>query len=629
MRHFLQQLIKFGTIGLILTSSVAFWPGVLGGYLAYKAVDAFAGLINVIHNRRMSAKANISDEEKQRLIKVHQENTNKQFFNVRENRWNLRDLPFDFFPSEKISGRETYFTVAGVENVVKGRVLDNRGRKVAFSIEFDSADKAQKMSEYIAEHGLVGTKVMRTEDGKFSIESDNAVDMGYIVKEFYPPRTFRVEREISTTKQYVVTGCKSYEEAVAKFQQNRMAYSPANIYQTIQDTVEGHKAEAVSSPNILNPSTLEVGSFIINETSSEIFSKNITFNGGIDCTDDALRSEASAAYTMESMSRDNDLVEDQSLKEPVLSNGVDDSRLSRYVDIEGKSMPFRTPDDTDVAITGACVVMKFKSREDLMAYVNGDVPTSGMSVFVDTTQAAARDGEFVLTLPLNNELIDSMKTGDEAAERIYARYASSGLTRQDCEYACILDSICSDGYATVRLTDNLDFSQGYVNGVPVSEYRERFQEEKERSRFFEGLSERKQQQWLKEAACIESIHLNLDLKTNELVITSTVASEDERVTKIERKQLTDEQALAMQKRGDISKAEAKDLLMKMHPDYFGTYALKGNKPMFEDPVGAFIRNEQPKAVEPKKNRQAKQQGESNSQMAAASKKNNKKNGMSI
>jgi len=151
MRYFLQQLIKFGTIGLILTSSVAFWPGVLGGYLAYKAVDVFAGLINVIHNRRMSAKANISDEEKQRLIRVHKENTNKQFFNVRENRWNLRDLPFDFFPSEKISGRETYFTVAGVENVVKGRVLDNRGRKVAFSIEFDSADKAQKMSEYIAD----------------------------------------------------------------------------------------------------------------------------------------------------------------------------------------------------------------------------------------------------------------------------------------------------------------------------------------------------------------------------------------------------------------------------------------------------------------------------------------------
>ena len=629
MRYFLQQLIKFGAIGLILTSSVAFWPGVLGGYLAYKAVDVVAGLVNVIHNRRMSAKANISDEEKQRLIKVHKENTNKQFFNVRENRWNLRDLPFDFFPSEKISGRETYFTVAGVENVVKGKVLDNRGRKVAFSIEFDSADKAQRMSEYIAEHGLIGTKVMRTNDGKFSIESDNAVDMGYIVKEFYPPRTFRVEREISTTKQYVVTGCKSYEEAVAKFQQNRLSYSPANIYQTIQDTVEGHKAEAQSSPNILNPSILEVGSFIINETKSELFSKNITFNGGIDCTDDALRSEASAAYTMASMSRDNDLVEDQSPKEPVLSNGIDDNNISRYVDIEGKSMPFRTPEDTDVALTGACVVMKFKNQEDLMAYVNGDVPTSGMSVFVDTTRPSVRDGEFVLTLPLNNELIDSMKTGDETAERIYARYASSGLSRQDCEYACILDDICSNGYATVKLTDNLDFGSALINGVPVAEYKERFQEEAERNRFFEGLSEQRQQQWLKEAACIESVHLNLDLKTNELVITSTVASEKERVTKVERRQLTDDEALAMQKRGDISKAEAKDLLMKMHPDYFGTYALKGNKPMFEDPVGAFIRNEQPKAVETKTAKQAKAKGEKQSEKTAATKKNNKKNGMSI
>lgn len=625
MRNTFKQLIKIGAVVAVLFLGVGFWPALIGGFLAVKAVDVIGGIADYIRSRRLSGRATINEEERQQRIRAHKENTNKKFFDMKNNSWNLRDLPFDMYPRD-LSSKETYFTCAGIENVVKAKVLDGRGRKVAFSIVTDSADKAQQISDYIAQNGLIGNKVMRTADGKYEIESDNAIDISAIVKQFYPPRTMCVEREMATTKQFIVSGCKTYEEAVAKFQQNRMAYSPANIYQTMQDTVDGVKAPLASSPNILNPASLEAGSFIINETSVEVFSKNITFNGGIDCTDEALRSEASAAYTLDGMSRDNDLVEDKCRVE--ITDGLQEE-VSRYVNLDGNTMFVRTSKDTDVSLTGASLVFRFKSEEDMQSYLSGNIPTKGMVAFIDT-KPEVRDGEYMVTVPLTNELMKSIKPVEDSAEKMYAKYASAGLSKKDCEYACILDDICREdgGYSTVKLADNIEFGEALVNGVPVADFKARREEQEQSERFSAFRDEKQQQQWLKDAASIKAVSINLDLKTQELVITSSVVNDkDESFTKIERRRLSEDEAYEMQRRGDISKAEAKDLLMMMHPDYFKTYSVDG-KPMYKDPLAAFIKNVKPEAVDyssKKKNTQAKAVSETEKKART----NKKTNGMKL
>lgn len=603
MRNVLKQFIKIAALLLFFLTPVTFLPALVGGFVAVKAVDIIGGAVDYFRERRVSARANITADERRQRVRAHKENTKKHFF--RNGKWNLRELPFDMYTSPwALDKREAYFTCAGIENVIRARVLDRRGRKAEFSIVTESDDKAQQIADHIAENGIIGTRVVRTEDGKFEIVSDNAVDISNIVKEFYPPREMCVEREISTTKQFVVSGCKSYEEARQKFEQNRMFYKPSNVYQTVQDTVEGVKAPEQSSPNIMNPSSLDAGSFIINETKTEKFSRNVKFNGGLDCTDEALRSEASAAYTKQGMSRENDLVEDSTRIE--ISNGIENDNVPRHVKVNDRVIPLRTAENTDVSALEASLVFRFKTSQEMQDFLSGKVSTAGMPALVDRFPSS-HPGEFVVTVPLDNKLLKSMESVDGIPEKIYEKYSDAGVSRKDCQFTSIVDTLSSgEGYATVRLTENVDFSRALVNGVPVNDYAERFENKEKQALLQEIEKDKKRLQWLDDAAKIKAVSVNVDLKNSELVITSTVSNENRSETKVDRRQLTDDELRDFQRRGDIPETDAKDLIMMMHPDYFGTYSADGGRPMYEDPLGSFIRNEKPVAVARQETKSVKQ-----------------------
>ena len=167
-----------------------------------------------------------------------------------------------------------------------------------------------------------------------------------------------------------------------------------------------------------------------------------------------------------------------------------------------------------------------------------------MVAFIDT-KPEVRDGEYMVTVPLTNELMKSIKPVEDSAEKMYAKYASAGLSKKDCEYACILDDICREdgGYSTVKLADNIEFGEALVNGVPVADFKTRSEEQEQSERFSAFRDEKQQQQWLKDAASIKAVSINLDLKTQELVITSSVVNDkDESFTKIERRRLSEDEA---------------------------------------------------------------------------------------
>jgi len=88
-----------------------------------------------------------------------------------------------------------------------------------------------------------------------------------------------------------------------------------------------------------------------------------------------------------------------------------------------------------------------------------------------------------------------------------------------------------------------------------------------------------------------------DRKKEQLVITSTVGSQQNFVTVTERRDLDAAEMEYMATRGAVTKAEARDLLMKMHPDYFETYRREGGRALYHDPLGDFVKGRSPRLAE--------------------------------
>lgn len=602
MRKTIKMLIKVAAIAAVFFLGAPLLSVLIGGFLTLKSVDIVGGIADSVRRHRMSAKAGVDKETVDRNIAVHKENTSKRFFDERNGQWNLHDLPLDMFPTVGMREREAYFTCAGVSNVVKGEYLGGRfGRqKVRFSMVIDDASKAEGMANYIAENGLVGTAVSRTQDGRFDIVSDNAVDINTLVKEFYPPRTMKVNREIRTTRQYVVSGCRSYEEALAKFKANRFAYSPANCFTSYQDTVDGVADHPFSSGPAMDTSSLQVGEFVINETSWEVYSRNVTVNGGVDCTEESLRSLASDMLGRPgwpgriTLSRENDLVEDKCSGEPVLSDGLEGRMPERYILYDGNEvrMPHEKAGSYD---TGASLVLRFSSVDELRSVVSGDTSLRGHMVLVDSEIPEPREGEFILSVPADRGLVESLKLRGSDPESVAERYDGTGLTVSEIHAACVMGEIRKSGYVSAELIGDPDFSGAMVNGVPLTDFNGRVDDLVAEGKIDQFENRQQAERWLRDAAKIQSVHMDLDLKNSRLVITSTVGTPENNVTKVETRQMEEDELRAMASRGVASDAEMKDLLIRMHPDFFETYRKPGTtEGRYHDPVGAYIRGVKPR-----------------------------------
>ena len=98
-------------------------------------------------------------------------------------------------------------------------------------------------------------------------------------------------------------------------------------------------------------------------------------------------------------------------------------------------------------------------------------------------------------------------------------------------------------------------------------------------------------QWSREAAEINAVSIEIDVKNREMRISSSVG--EGRSVKVERFPMTEEQLDALSRRGAITRLESKELLMQLHPDYFKTFSDGKGQSLFDDPLGAFYRGEKP------------------------------------
>lgn len=618
MRDTLKTLIKVAAVAAFFFLGAPFLTALVGGFMALKSVDVAGGIVDAVRKRRMSAKASVNQETIDKNIAIHKANTGKKFFDKKNGQWNLHAFPLDMYPTVGMDDKVAYFTCAGVTNVVKGEYLGSRfGRqKVRFSMVIEDAAKAEHMANYIAENALLGTSVSRSQNGKFTIESDNAVDINILVKEFYPPKTMKVEREIKTTKQYVIGGCKSYEEALEKFKSGKVPVS--NTIITYQDTVDGVIDHPFVSRPAIDTSSLMAGVFVINETSWEVYSRNVTVNGGVDCTDEALRSLASDMLGKPgcpgqiTLSKENDLVEDKCSNEPVLSDALEGTTPERYILYGDKVVTI--PQESDKSYdTGANLILRFDSVDELRSVASGDTSLQGHMVLVDSEMPEPREGEFILSVPADRRLIESLRLRSGDPESVAEEYAGTGLTASEIQTACILGEIKKEGYVSAELLDNPDFSGARVNGVPLAEFNSRIDDLVAEGRIDQFESRQQAEQWLRDATRIQSVNMDIDLKNSQLVITSRVETPVGSVTKVDTKKMDEDELREMSLRGGASKAEMKDLLIQMHPEYFDTYKVPGtSEGRYEDPIKAYIHGEKPRLkadVEREKKERAKAERE--------------------
>lgn len=600
MKKLIKTLIKIGAVAAVAFFGAPLLTALAGGFIALRGVDVIDGIAT--RRRQRSAAGTGADEALLRKNeREHRENSRKRFFDFREGQWNVHEFPMDMYPSVGLKDRgQAMFTVAGVENVVRGSVTrDAFGRqKARFSMEIHDEAKANDVAELVRSQGIIGTRVVRLDSGAFEIVSDNAADICTIVKQFYPPRSFEVARSVETTRQFVVEGCATYEEALAKFKANRGNYvTPAAVKVSYQNIIDGHAepeerfGEGVSGAAVW----MEAGSWVIDETTREYFSRNVTVNGGVDMTDEAMRSNAAEAVVF----KHEDKVEDRCSHEPVYSNGLQDAVVERKIQVGRNNILLVEEQSAALEKTGASMYVSFKSLDELLAVASGDKPLGSRIVLVDTVRPEPGQGEFILEVPADGRLLSSLDMGTDSSEfsRALSHYGPYGVSADDISRSLVVDELQRTGYVSARLTDVPSMDRAMVNGVPVKEFVERSVAMVKDGRAEALRDDVQRKRWLDDAAQVKSVHLDVDMRRRKVILTSTVQYQERMDIKMEEYPssgaLSFDQMESLQRKGLFSDAELKDLVLQLHPDIFQSYRAPGSTddnviPLYADPMRDFI-----------------------------------------
>ena len=603
-KQLFKNIIKVGVVAAILFFGAPILA-VLGiGYAALKSVDV-VGAIAGRSKKNPNVNVEVSPEVLKRNEELHNYNSKRKFFDFSTGQWNIRELPVDMYPTLGLRDSEqATFSCSGVENIVQGSVKkDLFGRqKAEFFFIVNDEKKAQDVSDTIARSGLVGTTVERLGDKEFKIISDNAVDISTLVKQFYPPRTFEVAREVTTTKQYLVSGCSSYEDALREFKENRHRYAKADYTSvSYQNIIDGHAEPAVSDGFKYDPRTaaskdLPLGTFVIEETTMDYYSRNVTINGGVDMTDEAMRSDAAAAVKFVI----DDKVEDRCSHEPKYSNGLKGVEPERSISTSSGKLTIANRETLDMTGVGASMFIVFSSQEELVDVLSKRKPLTGQMVLVDKQRPVIGEGEFLLEVPADAALLSTLALKGDEAENLFKEYGRLGVDRRDIELSLVARDLKKYDYISAEVVRDIDMSKALVNNIPAKDFTDRCVQLPQEGRAEKLAGEKETLQWMRNAELIRSVDMELDLRNRRLILTSQVQTNNEIQTKSEYRELTLDQMNRIAGRGQVSQAELKDLVMRLHPDFFSLYQNPDGSSRYEDPILDFVEGRSPKVRETKK-----------------------------
>lgn len=558
-------------------------------------------LINFVHGTILNQRAKVAFKKGltlEQLLSSEVEHQNKLKRKlVKGNRWNMNEFPADMSISSKENdvNKILKFECAGNPDFVEGRLIGRTitGRsKMEFTLIVNDGRKAEKIAEHAQKNNILGFRMERRLDGSFALISDNPYDINSIAKEFFPPRTMTVERHETTINQYIITDCRSYEEAVEKFKElkaGKKMEDPANSFSKTQYFVNG-----IADPNIdqdgekLTVTQLPVGSYIINDEQVEVHSKNVTFNRNIDETEEALRSVAIEEMGVVDSS---DLVQDKGKSN--ITDGLEGLSVTRYVMDGDEILPLA--DESQLKTNRKSeIVVRFNSVDSLVNTCLGNQSLQGHTVQLDTSfeDNMIRPGEIVLTLPVDKDTLNCVSLINDRSEEIYPAYEKSGVQLRDIQSALVMKELGAKSYVSVDINDQLDFSKAKINGVPVKDFIERSTELVEKGRS-EAFSNREDAfKWLTDAARIETVQMDLDMKNNSVTITSTLRTADGIQTNtITRSNLSFDEMDSLATRPRPSSAELKEVVMQSNPDKFEYYRkTSGKYSVYKDPMLSFIKN---------------------------------------
>lgn len=611
MNRFWNRAVLAAAAAAFFFFSAPLWAAAAGAFVLLRG----GGIVrNVV--RRSVARRNgfVADNATlDAAIKAHREKTRTKLYNRADRCWRIENFPLDMRPENPYHWH-TRVEIPGVGGVVEAAYINGRP---SFSMVVADAHVAEDVSRYIKENCIIGADVIRRSDGKFSITTDNAGDMSALVKEFYPSKEMVVRREVRTTQQYLVRGCGSYDEALEKFHGDRFSYSADNVYVSYQDTVNGVPQHGMVSGQMMDTEELELGTYVINETTSEVFSKKVNVFAPQDCTEEAMRSLAVDAVGQPGKPgyspfvRSDDLVEDQCVVNPVLSDGIATGEAKRYMKVDGTNIYM--PGDTE-PVGAPVLTVRFDKSEDLLDVASGRIPLSyyGDRIAIESRnvleEGRRSNKDFVLEIPVDGELLSCVQIAPGLVKSLMDRYGDSALSEEEAKVAVLQHYLLDGKELKVSLDDVPDLTEAKVNGLEMSLFRQRMEDLTDEG-LAPALDDGKKLEWINDAVCVKDVNMRFDDKKMEITLTTSYHT-NSGTLKVERmtEKLDEDTALKFMSR-DVSRAELLDVAFRNNPD-FKVYLdpVYKTKTVYANGMKPFVMGELPltKSEERKARRQLRQ-----------------------
>ena len=489
--------------------------------------------------------------------------------------------------------KQMYFDVAGKRDMVRGEV--QRDGSVKYSFRVDDLNDARTAKEKMAMFN--GTVKMQDQGNAWLFVADKPETINEFAKSVYPQRKASVERLDTEIQQFTISNCKSPEEAMEKLRANPDLFTPSNTYHKITDTIDGVTTERNIGESRNDSLYLPLGSYVVELSKTEAYKGDVMIPSALKLDADGERAYAASNF----VSDNNSLFQEKCSVEPELKDATK-ANIPRYsldddmnvLDVHNNETAAKSLSRQGFEAYVLCDTLK--EATDLVA--DGKIPKNAL-VLVDREKPSDID-KYVVSVPLDSEVFSRLALQGEASPSHAANFQNYGLSERDLEASTMYSSLTRDGFATFRTKDDISVSKGKVNGLSVDEFADRVVDGR-----MMNLNENQMNQWLRDAALVQSVTVTIDKKNAELQITSVVNN----TQLIEKRKLSDKEVADFARRGEISKAEMKDLLIQMHPDYFKTYSFNG-KGLVKDPVGDFLKGQKPtldqNLVQQQKQQQAKQ-----------------------
>lgn len=498
--------------------------------------------------------------------------------------WNVEGLPLDMtFTS--VSSRQAQLGAAGIDGLITAK-KPIFGKDASFSFPVDRSEVATKLQGYIESSGI-DAKVKRDGVGGFIVSSGSLEAMNTLAKMAYPQRNVAVERELVHVQQYVVEGAKSFEEAKAMLEADRSAGRLLSSYVSMQDTVNGRKGEPVLNGTPVNGELLNgeihLGAYVVNLEEVSVIKGSMEVPADIEPKDYVSYAEVHFDSGRPDTSVD---VSER------LTDGTPEG-LERYFIYEtnGHHVQLRNPESIDTMLEdGLKAYVVFGSAEAFGAALNGGKLAEGTFVSISSAKPDVGADRFVLELDLADHRVrDLISRYSDLPASVQVELDRLGVDAGIVDYSLIVDRVRRDGSVGASLSGELPgdvLCDGRVNGTMVSMLQERLTDGS-----LYDLDVEKAIEWTKDASQIKFVNIEVDVVRSELRITSIVGEEGFRKT--ERLPLSENDIESLSRRGSLSKAQMKDLLIQLHPDYFKTYSTASGESIFKEPMAAFISGTKP------------------------------------